>query len=310
MQFRVLLFVFALFSNTAFCQYYIVVPSSQSISSIFPEFVGWHNGLQANGLITQNATLFSLRPPHIDQFQGSVDGYIAPLHTGIGGSVSHEKYGSRTITVYDFAITPRLRLNVKGSPLTILPSLGFTHSIFTSEYRKSSDFFVDPIISEKKYNGTATRISIGTGFVYKSWFGAFHFRDNAELLNGLFPKNRFTYRHINTYNFFISRIFEYKKVMITPSLAFKTDIASMDLIANLNLQYKWLYTGISYQAFNSVTLAAGAELKSRYRISYAFELHTSLINAYGFSSGTHVLGLRTLLFSKPETRLIKSIPLL
>ena len=72
---------------------------------------------------------------------------------------------------------------------------------------------------------------------------------------------------------------------VRPSFLFKSDIASWQLDVNANVVYNDKYWGgISYRVQDAVALLLGLELASGLKVGYSFDLVTSAIGYYGFSS--------------------------
>jgi type IX secretion system PorP/SprF family membrane protein len=72
---------------------------------------------------------------------------------------------------------------------------------------------------------------------------------------------------------------------LRPSFLFKTDIASWQMDLNTNIVYNdRFWGGLSYRFNDAVALLMGIELINGLRCGYSFDLVTSAIGRYGFSS--------------------------
>ena len=72
---------------------------------------------------------------------------------------------------------------------------------------------------------------------------------------------------------------------VRPSFLFKSDVASWQLDLNTNVVYNdKLWAGLSYRIQDAVALLMGVELVNGLQIGYSFDLVTSSVRRYSFSS--------------------------
>lgn len=72
---------------------------------------------------------------------------------------------------------------------------------------------------------------------------------------------------------------------LRPSFLFKSDVASWQLDLNTNVVYDdRLWAGLSYRLQDAVALLMGVELMNGLRFGYSFDLVTSSVRRYSFSS--------------------------
>ncbi len=78
---------------------------------------------------------------------------------------------------------------------------------------------------------------------------------------------------------------------LQPSFLFKSDVASWQLDLNTNVVYDdRLWAGLSYRLQDAVALLMGVELMNGLRIGYSFDLVTSSVRRYSFSSHEFFVG--------------------
>ncbi len=72
---------------------------------------------------------------------------------------------------------------------------------------------------------------------------------------------------------------------LRPSFLFKTDLAFWQLDLNTNIVFnKRFWGGITYRVQDAVALLMGMEMENGLRFGYSFDLVTSALSRYGFSS--------------------------
>jgi type IX secretion system PorP/SprF family membrane protein len=94
---------------------------------------------------------------------------------------------------------------------------------------------------------------------------------------------------------------------LRPSFLFKTDIAMWQMDLNVNVVYnEKVWGGLTYRVNDAIALLMGAEMVSGLRFGYSFDLVTSAIGRYGFSSHEIFLSY-SLAIEKNRNRKYKSV---
>mgnify|MGYP000400707346 CR=1 FL=1 len=271
--------------------------SAQLLNSQFPSFNGWHGGLQVSGLTRQQFTGFEGRPEttHIN-----TDAYVAKAHTGIGLHYFHDGLGQMAFQRLQLSISPRIVINKR---FAFLPSIGYARNRFRlgrNNWRNLWTSSTPPFIFD------ANQLNIGLGFVVDRWYGAFNYKSGSVFS----PQNQWTagwgwnttFSMNPAYSFMGGTSFSKLNWVFQPGLIVQTDLSSIQYKINLNARYKGLYIGLSTEFVNYYIVGIGYEFVNRYRLSYTYDLTTSRIRRG--SNGSHEIGIRILLFDRPEHRLM------
>lgn len=268
--------------------------TSSNVTSSFPEFSGWHGGTQLNVASRQQFTGFAGRP----QFY-SVNGdiYFSKINSAVGVVVQNEILGSTQASMASLNYSYRIKL---GS-LYLLPSIGFTrHQImwFANWLKKAPNYT----------RWHANQISGGFGWVYNKWFGAIHYGGSTDYndppqvyITGT-NATIFTHQTAPIYNALFGRIIYLKQWSFYKSMHVQSNLSTMRVELNFNAAYHGFIAGIKFHVADYFALGIGYDILDRYRISYSTVLPVRrLISG---SNRTHEIGLRILLNSKTEYRII------
>lgn len=254
-----------------------------TIIQSFPEFAGWHGGVQLNAA-TRLQWVGLENYPETQYF--SADGYLDKVKTAIGIYGQHDALGQLKANQLGFCVSPKLSISEK---LVLMPAVGVR-----KESVSLGNIYPSPGYVGYPYDNT--EIGAGVGFVKGSLFGAAH-ADYSD----------YEYYHVY-YRFIAGQTFSIRQFNITPSLTFGFNRVAGFATASINAQYKKLYAGTSYHHNSNINFAVGYEFLDVIRLSYNFEIYTSVIQG---SNGTHELAIRVWLFKdKAKRQFISNLPIL
>ncbi|MEZ4721814.1 MAG: type IX secretion system membrane protein PorP/SprF [Flavobacteriales bacterium] len=290
-QIRIILSIaLTLISATTYCQAFFDQQYS-SLNKSFPEFSGWHGGLQVNSIVGQQWLGIDEAP------QGayiSADGYVHKIRSGIGFSAYHQRFGSWRKEQIDISISPKLQLSKK---ITLMPSLTLSRGNYGfgnySIWGPTSGGFLSQLT-----------MSTGIGFVSNKFFGAVHARlpVGYDISNYLFFPNA-------RYSALLGRSFQISKFILLPTVSLFDYEGYREFFGSFNAQYRWAYLGASFGTDSELSVAIGYEYMKRLRLSYSYSRYANRI-AQG-SSGSHELALRVWLFKdKAKRQFISNLPII
>jgi type IX secretion system PorP/SprF family membrane protein len=209
---------------------------------------------------------------------------------GLGLNIINDKLGFEKNIVINASYAYKTELNI-GS-LGVGLSMGLHNKSINGDWYIPEDEFgiytpfgSDPSIPQSEVSQMA--FDIGAGFYlssgdYYMGVSVTHINQPAikydELVSVYLSRH---YYFSGGYNIKLTNpLFE-----LWPSVLFKTDFAAWQLDVNTNIIYDdRFWGGISYRMNDAVALLLGMELFNGLKLGYSFDLVTSSIGYYGFSS--------------------------
>jgi type IX secretion system PorP/SprF family membrane protein len=262
-------------------------------SYFFPEFTGWHGGLQAN---LQYRNQWPGVPTNYTTYNACVDGYFDKIHSGIGINLGSDRAGSGIILTNNMELNLSPKLNTQNG-ITFMPALSGKITHQTIDWTQLTFSQPDPSIPTVPTSIYYASVGAGLGIVFKETFLAAHVHDINQ------PNQSFTAgsrsRLSRTYSFVAGRVFTYENIKVTPSVSYLNQGPFHLFTVSCNAQYKWIYIGGKYDYSGFAGIALGAELKERIRLSYSYD--NNPLRLGGTRWGSHEMALRIWLF-KDKTK--------
>lgn len=273
-----------------------------------PSFIGWHGGLQLNGNLQPNLNGFGKK---IGTYHLGADWYIPKLKSALGVNLSKEIIGSLKIYRFAFTLAHRFEIN----QLYLLPTIGFGNSGYkyntvcqkSIAYNSCQKFF-------EVHKSIQPQLSTGLGAVYQDWFASLNYQHSFDASNystlysnnGTSRKTRTKTKHFeHGFTLLVGRSLYWKSWLFQPTLAVITNLTYSRIDLNLNAIRGKFYAGFRYGYNDHIALGLGYNIKGAYRISYSHVRATSRIGMG--ANGIHEIGLRVLLFQRPEHRIMSDV---
>lgn len=277
---------------------------------LFPEFAGWHGGLQAN---LQYRNQWSGIPSNIVFYNAAVDGYSDKLHSGFSLNMSHERYGTGIINnnYVELNWSPKLTL-VNG--LTIMPAVSgkFIQTSFDwSQWHGGGPYQYGQVYDQslQPTSSSLNRGSVGAGVavIYYETFLVAHVHDINQPDLSYFANSES--RLPRTYSLLAGRVFSSNNFKFTPSISYHRQGEFNMVTLACNAQYKWIYVGGKYDIYGLAGVALGAELKGRIRLSYSYDVTTSRLQTQAL--GSHEIALRLWFYKdRAKKQFLSNMPLM
>lgn len=260
----------------------------------FPEFTGWHGGLQFNAVNRQRLANFEGQPKG---FVANADMYLKPIQSGVGLVYVRDAYAFYQGNDLALNVAPKLRI---GRSLILTPAVSV-------RYRQE-------VFNINEPNGTNSDSSTfhsvsggaGVGAIYKAFFATVHM-DVFE--NPPYPSPSDT-----SYRSFLSAIvgrnFSMGEHMtLTPTIVYHHNHGAHILELTANAQYRSFYAGVKYRLNAAAGFAFGYEFKERLRLGYSYDTFTNRLTRG--ASGSHEVSVRLLLFTdRWAKRFLTNLPLM
>lgn len=276
----------------------------------FPEFAGWHGGLQAN---LQYRNQWPGIPVSYVTYNAAVDGYSDKLHSGFSLNMTHDRLGTGIINnnYVELNWSPKLTLE---NGLTIMPAVSgkyiqtsFDWSQLNGGGPNRYGQVYDP--SQQPTSSSLNRGSVGAGVavIFYETFLVAHVHDINQPDLSYFANSES--RLPRTYSFLAGRVFSSNNFKFTPSISYHSQ-GNFNLVTlACNAQYKWIYLGGKYDINGMAGIALGAEIKERIRLSYSYDVTTSQLGNQNFAS--HEIALRLWFYNdQAKKQFLSNLPLM
>ncbi len=254
-----------------------------------PGFAGSENAI--NGLILNRYQWAGFKgSPKTLVFSADAATNLFSAPGGVGFNIISDELGFEKNTMVN-AIYSYKKPIVWGN-LGIGLSLGLYNKSLNGEWEIPEDdqgIFTSPASDPAIPSGEVSQMAFDLGFgLYlrsaKYYMGASVTHINQAAIKFSDLASTYLTRHyylMGGYNIKLTDpLFE-----LRPSFLFKTDIASWQMDLNANIVYNdRFWGGLSYRVNDAVALLIGMEMISGLKFGYSFDLVTSAIGRYGFSS--------------------------